>query len=149
MYIFKAELQLFKVVSILLGHPVYFLFHFFRMVIMHTFEQPTCVQPHILRTNCTVDGPFVITLYNKSLQEALLVTVNEASQDHCHTQCLLNDHCKSVNYHSDNKICELNSKTLGDSKTELKSMMGWMYQSTNYSSMAVGSLAFILTLRTE
>ena len=83
------------------------------------------------------DGPFAVTVHNKSFEGALLEEFTGKSESDCHFECLQNRRCKSVNYNQIRSICILNSKILGDHGTSFKPKMGWNYQSTNYSSMKV------------
>ena len=100
-------------------------------------EYPRSAKTYILRTNCLTDAQFDIILPDKSLQGAEMLTLVGKTESDCRLQCMLNYRCKSINYCHANEICQLNSKIIGDVRTNLVSRKGCQYKSTNYSSMKV------------
>ena len=78
-------------------------------------------------------GDFGINIQNKFLQGAVLSIFNGIPEKDCTRECLMNNHCKSINFDNGNKECQLNSKIAGDSGTNLITNNRWEYKSTNYS----------------
>ena len=60
--------------------------------------------------------------------------------EECQKECLLNEHCKSLNYQEDENICELNRKTTedGTGTAQLHLRKGWKFMTTDYRSPKVG-----------
>ena len=94
-------------------------------------------ESHILREACMAEGTFSITSLNRKLAGALLFTLSHISEESCHKECLFTPQCKSVNYHPDNKQCQLNNGIVGDIDTTLERETGWKHQNTNYSTNMV------------
>ena len=83
------------------------------------------------------DAQFDIILPDQSLQGAELLTLIGKTESECRLQCMLNYRCKSINYCPTDELCQLNSKILGDVRTNLYNKNGCQYKSTNYSSLKV------------
>ena len=84
-----------------------------------------------------LDGHFLVSHPGKLLQGSVLSESNHIEED-CETACLLDSRCKSININSVNGAkCQLNSRIVGDSGTDLVARSEWTYKTTNFSTTQV------------
>ena len=84
-----------------------------------------------------IDAHFVVTIPGKYLRGGELLNLDRRTESDCYLACMLNYRCKSVSFCHGNNTCQLNSKIVGDAKTNLESKDRCDYKSTDYSSMKV------------
>eukprot|EP00795_Rhopilema_esculentum_P015435 gene15435-6678_t len=72
------------------------------------------------------------------LQDALLLSLPNATVPECTKSCVQHPKCKSINMKSDNTGCELNSKHHDMLGISMITTAGWTYVSTDYQSLKIG-----------
>ena len=74
-----------------------------------------------------------------TLKGCLLSEISNMTDVECMVKCVKELACKSYNINRSRKICQLNSKALGEPGVVLSSMPGWVYKSTDYNATLVSS----------
>ncbi len=110
---------------------------YYRYVLAHWF---TTTSSLILRLSCKQYANFNIFEENQALNGSLIRSITGTTQYECQYQCLMEFHCKSINYERGGKqMCELNGKTPQDIRdgVKLSKRSGWVFLTTNYSEALV------------
>ncbi|XP_065054363.1 fibropellin-3-like isoform X2 [Rhopilema esculentum] len=92
----------------------------------------------ILRLPCQTEAYFTVTMAWRYLQDALLLSLPNATVPECTKSCVQHPKCKSINMKSDNTGCELNSKHHDMLGISMITTAGWTYVSTDYQSLKIG-----------
>ena len=96
----------------------------------------------ILRNECIADAQFVVTHPGKVLEGAVISRFYHSEED-CQFSCMEDFRCKSINFHDNRSLCELNSKIAGDFKTKFTERVGWKYKTTNFTGKQVKGKLYI------
>ena len=72
-----------------------------------------------------------------ALKGCLISESSDMTDVECMVRCVQELACKSYSINRSRKICQLNSKALGEPGVALSSMPGWVYKSTDYNTTLV------------
>ena len=93
------------------------------------------------------DAKFAEYRRAKRLIGAVLATYTSTQIETCVRKCITFKQCKSFNFLSDQELCELNSKIVGETGVHLQQDQGWLYAHTSVNqtkvNIVITSYAFI------
>ena len=93
----------------------------------------------IVRLHCIRDEDrlqFIYSVADTVLENHVIRSIQSRTVKECEDECYDELNCKSINWSRDN-ICELNSALNETKPADMKQRSGWMYKSTDYSSLNV------------
>ena len=121
----------------MLGFLFFFLYYSRLFPIIVLFSLYTSCYGYILRTPCQTEADFSVIKSGEIISGAVIETLANKLVMECEYDCVNNSACKSINYNSETKLCQLNSKIIGESGTNKSSTSGWIYKTTNYQTWLV------------
>ena len=94
----------------------------------------------ITRLPCNYAANFDIILSNMRETGTVGKTVTATTTRECTLECVSWPNCKSLNFNSGTKVCQLQERLFNESVASLKEENGWVYMTTRDGNLNVSFL---------